>query len=1050
MCFDGIIALSSVLELIVVSLSGGGARSIVSVLRSFRLFRLFKMMKQWKSIHSLFNTMAQSASDVQSFGLLLGLFVFIYALVGMQLFANRLHFDQVTGSHISSILDPKYESADIPRSNFDDFFWAVTTVFQVLTGENWNEVMYSCWKATSVAPVYFMSLIVLGVFFALNLFLAILLAPFDGNNDITSNRIYPEGEPLHSSKQGQHQTCCWSRRFDSVVRSFELKLKSWHWYEPTRRKCDRLVASQRFDLAVTCVIVLSSVTLAFESPFRKPTLASAVLNCIFTIVFIGEFVAKFITHGFRKYASDKWNILDFATVVASVLELMDVEGGKTLRVFRTLRVLRPLKMINRFAEVKVVVDALLLSLPSVIDVGELFIVFFTFGMTTTLTCNEPFPTNGLAPKKGVVMLLFFLVFGIFGVTFLKGTFYKCNESSLTSEELNLVTYPKVVDEMTPTELSWMDGNSPNCHASDWGAGKLPTSRELCECMNGDWVVTVPQNFNNIARGFALLFEISTTESWVDVMHAAIDQRGIDMQPVRDNNRIWALYFVVFLLAGAFFILELFVGVIIENFSRLREIGQGLMTDAQRQWALTQKFILQIRPEVLQRRPRNRLRAICYDFITHPWFDRFIITTIVANSVCIGTTSFGDSDEKLRTIGLLNFAFSIVFVVEATLKIVALGRNYFRGRGSWWNIFDFVVVIGLIVGFILRLSISDQQLVGSVSSVVSLLRLGRLVRLIRMVKQLRAPFNTMVSVLPGMMNIGALMLLLFLVYAVCGMQLYGSVSFRGELNEQANFRSIGNAMLLLLRFSTGEGWMSVMYALKEERVDCCTDIWCCPLNDDAALSGATCGMDPTIEWCLNEEDYPDCREVNGCGAGASVFAYFYSFTIVVSFIVMNMLVAIVLEAFEASNEGELLDPEDLEQFVSVWSEFDPQATWYIDACDVQRFLAKLKPPLGMAGLGEEETGDLYPKDPTLLEIAVNEKKRCHATNVACLLAKRLAQEKQGDEFRELGDGHPLSRKTAAAVSGETISLGDMYTESLSVILRAVLRFKARKGRARHNK
>ena len=62
------------------------------------------------------------------------------------------------------------------------------------------------------------------------------------------------------------------------------------------------------------------------------------------------------------------------------------------------------------------------------------------------------------------------------------------------------------------------------------------------------------------------------------MHSAIDQRGIDMQPVRDYDRLWAIYFVVFLILGAFFVLELFVGVIIENFSRLREMkGHGLMT-----------------------------------------------------------------------------------------------------------------------------------------------------------------------------------------------------------------------------------------------------------------------------------------------------------------------------------------------------------------------------------------------------------------------------------------------------------------------------------------
>eukprot|EP00580_Thalassiosira_gravida_P014264 CAMPEP_0201685176 /NCGR_PEP_ID=MMETSP0494-20130426/53021_1 /ASSEMBLY_ACC=CAM_ASM_000839 /TAXON_ID=420259 /ORGANISM="Thalassiosira gravida, Strain GMp14c1" /LENGTH=688 /DNA_ID=CAMNT_0048169005 /DNA_START=668 /DNA_END=2734 /DNA_ORIENTATION=- len=672
-------------------------------------------------------------------------------------------------------------------------------------------------------------------------------------------------------------------------------------------------------------------------------------------------------------------------------------------------------MINRFPEVKVVVDALLLSLPAVADVG-------------------------------VVMVLLFLVFSVFGVTFLKGTFYKCLESSLTPEELNLVTYPKLVGQLTSAELSWLDVDSPNCGANTWEVGKTPTSRELCSCLNGDWVETIPQNFNNVLSGFALLFEISTTESWVSVMYAAIDQRGTDTQPVRDTNRAWALFFVVFLSLGAFFILELFVGVIIENFSRLRDTkGLVLMTDAQRQWASTQQFIMRIKPEVLLRRPERKLRAICYDFImpgSNPWFDRFIVAVIIANSIGIATISFGDSDEKSIVLGILNLLFSSIFVVESVLKITALGKGYFRSR---WNIFDFVVVCGLVAGFILKISINDQRLAGSISSLISLIRMGRLIRLIRLVKQLRAPFNTMVSVLPGMVNIISLLLLLFFVYAVCGVQLYGTIALQGELNEQANFRSVGNAMLLLLRFSTGEGWMSVMYALLEEREDCCEDIWCCKRDPSLDMCDSNPKYEEASPWCIDEDDYPNCSEVNGCSAGASVFVYFYSFTMIVSFVILNMLVAAVLQAFEASDEGELLDPADLEHFVSVWSEFDPDATWFINASDVQSFLSRLRPPLGMAGQFNAEKGGIYTKDPCLLGIAVNGKKQVNIVNVATLLAKRHAKEELGEQFGELSDDHPIQHRATRHLAGMSSTLGDVYTKEAGVILRAVVRWKRRRRR-----
>jgi hypothetical protein len=123
---------SSVFELVLARMSeGGSGTSAMSVFRSLRLVRLLKMIKQWKSLHSLLATMARAASDVKSFGLLLVLFVFIYALIGMQLFANRLHFDNITSAHID-ISDPRYTGADIPRANFDGFFWSMTTGMRLI------------------------------------------------------------------------------------------------------------------------------------------------------------------------------------------------------------------------------------------------------------------------------------------------------------------------------------------------------------------------------------------------------------------------------------------------------------------------------------------------------------------------------------------------------------------------------------------------------------------------------------------------------------------------------------------------------------------------------------------------------------------------------------------------------------------------------------------------------------------------------------------------------------------------------------------------------
>eukprot|EP00581_Thalassiosira_minuscula_P011126 CAMPEP_0183720140 /NCGR_PEP_ID=MMETSP0737-20130205/12842_1 /TAXON_ID=385413 /ORGANISM="Thalassiosira miniscula, Strain CCMP1093" /LENGTH=142 /DNA_ID=CAMNT_0025949957 /DNA_START=18 /DNA_END=443 /DNA_ORIENTATION=+ len=142
----------------------------------------------------------------------------------------------------------------------------------------------------------------------------------------------------------------------------------------------------------------------------------------------------------------------------------------------------------------------------------------------------------------------------------------------------------------------------------------------------------------------------------------------------------------------------------------------------------------------------------------------------------------------------------------------------------------------------------------------------------------------------------------------------------------------------------------------------------------------------------------------------------------------MVVAVVLSAFEASDEGDLLDPADLEHFVRVWAEFDPDATWFINACDVQKFLSKLQPPLGMAGQVGEERGELYTKDPCLLEIAVNSRRQVNIVNVATLLAKRLAKKKQGDQFGELSADHPIHGRATRYTAGMSTTLGDVYVNS----------------------
>jgi voltage-dependent calcium channel L type alpha-1D len=144
----------------------------VSVLRCVRLLRVFKVTRYWTSLRNLVVSLLNSMRSIASLLLLLALFIIIAALLGMQLFGGKFNYQD----------DDIFNANDDerPRSNFDDFINAVLTVFQILTGEDWNEVMYTGIRSYGgvhsigiLVSIYFIILFICGNYILLNVFLAI-------------------------------------------------------------------------------------------------------------------------------------------------------------------------------------------------------------------------------------------------------------------------------------------------------------------------------------------------------------------------------------------------------------------------------------------------------------------------------------------------------------------------------------------------------------------------------------------------------------------------------------------------------------------------------------------------------------------------------------------------------------------------------------------------------------------------------------------------------------------------------------------------------------
>jgi Ion transport protein len=126
----------------------------------------------------------QSLRDISSFSVLLLLLIFIYTLVGLELFANGVKFNKDE----SKVVSPSDPNGHSPRNNFDDFYHAFLVVIQVLITDNWDDMMLRIARAKgTLAIVYFVSLVVIGVMFFLNIFLAILLENFGVDNQLMNN-----------------------------------------------------------------------------------------------------------------------------------------------------------------------------------------------------------------------------------------------------------------------------------------------------------------------------------------------------------------------------------------------------------------------------------------------------------------------------------------------------------------------------------------------------------------------------------------------------------------------------------------------------------------------------------------------------------------------------------------------------------------------------------------------------------------------------------------------------------------------------------------------
>ncbi|XP_058298535.1 voltage-dependent L-type calcium channel subunit alpha-1C isoform X9 [Hylobates moloch] len=963
--FDCFVVCGGILETILVETKIMSPLGI-SVLRCVRLLRIFKITRYWNSLSNLVASLLNSVRSIASLLLLLFLFIIIFSLLGMQLFGGKFNFDEM----------------QTRRSTFDNFPQSLLTVFQILTGEDWNSVMYDGIMAYGgpsfpgmLVCIYFIILFICGNYILLNVFLAIAVDNLADAESLTSAQKEEEEEKERkklartASPEKKQELMEKPAVEESKEEKIELKsitadgesppttkinmddlqpnenedkspypnpettgeedeeepempvgprprpLSELHLKEKAvpmpeasaffifssnnrfRLQCHRIVNDTIFTNLILFFILLSSISLAAEDPVQHTSFRNHILfyfdivfttiftieialkilgnaDYVFTSIFTLEIILKMTAYGAflhkGSFCRNYFNILDLLVVSVSLISFgIQSSAINVVKILRVLRVLRPLRAINRAKGLKHVVQCVFVAIRTI---GNIVIV------TTLLQ----------------------FMFACIGVQLFKGKLYTCSDSSKQTEA-----------ECKGNYITYKDGevDHPIIQPRSWENSKF--------------------DFDNVLAAMMALFTVSTFEGWPELLYRSIDSHTEDKGPIYNYRVEISIFFIIYIIIIAFFMMNIFVGFVIVTFQEQgeQEYKNCELDKNQRQCV---EYALKARP--LRRYiPKNQHQYKVWYVVNSTYFEYLMFVLILLNTICLAMQHYGQSCLFKIAMNILNMLFTGLFTVEMILKLIAFKpKHYFCDA---WNTFDALIVVGSIVDIAItevnpaeHTQCSPSMNAEENSRIsITFFRLFRVMRLVKLLSRgegIRTLLWTFIKSFQALPYVALLIVMLFFIYAVIGMQVFGKIALNDttEINRNNNFQTFPQAVLLLFRCATGEAWQDIMLA-------CMPGKKCAPESEP---SNSTEGETP-------------------CGSSFAVF-YFISFYMLCAFLIINLFVAVIMDNFDyLTRDWSILGPHHLDEFKRIWAEYDPEAKGRIKHLDVVTLLRRIQPPLGFGKL-----------------------------------------------------------------------------------------------------
>lgn len=670
---------------------------------------------------------------------------------------------------------------------------------------------------------------------------------------------------------------------DYLVRhpSYNASLYIFAPRNPIRRLCQRLVpparGQERIDgveangasyvfqgliyAAIVAMVILACITTPlyqreyFKTHEFSPFNWFVLIDLAFGIVFTVEAVIKVIADGFlntpNAFYRSSWGIIDGVVLVTLWINIITLftNDGAVSRAVGAFKALRALRLLN-------------------------------VSNSARQTFHSLFIISGWKIMSAAFVSIALLIpFAVYGVNLFYGKMLSCNDGD------GIMALADCFGEYNNTPFS------------------------------GDWPVLSPRvasnpwfSFDDFGSSLFILFQIVSQEGWVDVSFAAQAITGRGLQPQPGVARGNAMFFVVFNLLATVFILTLFISVFMRNYTE--QTGVAFLTTEQRSWLEMKKLLRQISPsKTSYDDSKHKWKKWCHKRAIEKRGKWYIGITgvLVLHLILLLSEYYLEPWWWTRTRDIAFFIFILIYIANIAIRIFGLGWSRFR-RSSW-DMFSVVAVTGALATSVLfeTDTIRDTYIQLHKFFLVAIVLL-----LIPRNDALDQLFKTAAASLSTIGNLLATWLVFFLVFAIALTQTFSLTRFGEEEQNNINFRSVPNALILLFRMSCGEGWNQVM-------------------EDFAQVI-------PPV--CVESSSFYD----TDCGSTAWARVLFIAWNIISMYIFVNLFVSLIYESFsyvyQRSNGLSVVDRDEMRRFKEAWRSVDPQGTGWISKEAFPRLLGEL--------------------------------------------------------------------------------------------------------------